>query len=185
MTPRHSGFTLVNWVDPILLVILFLFGLRGYFKGLFRESFSLGGLIVGFIVAVRYDDFVAGWAALHWNLSSFILKGVAFVAIFFIVYFVFSLIGWVLHCSAKMLFLQTINHLGGIAVGLGKGAAITALIIFFLTSSAWIPRSTKERLEDSYLVPPLSQLAVEIIRVGAERLFPRTSQQALGQPGVC
>jgi membrane protein required for colicin V production len=156
----------VNWVDPILLMVLFLFGLRGYFKGLFRESFSLGGLVVGFVVAVRYDDFVAASAALHWNLSPFILKGV-------------------LHCSAKMLFLQSLNHLGGIAVGLGKGAAITALIVFFLTSSAWIPRSTRERLEDSYLVPPLSQLAVEIIRVGTERLFPRTSQQALGQPGWC
>jgi membrane protein required for colicin V production len=177
--------TLVNWVDPILLVVLFLFGLRGYFKGLFRESFSIVGLVVGFIVAVRYDDLVAASAALHWNLSPFILKGIAFVAIFFIVYFVFSLIGWLLHCSAKMLFLQTINHLGGIAVGLGKGAAITALIILFLTSSAWIPQSTKERLEDSYLVPPLSQLAAEIIRVGAERLFPRANQQAVGQLGVC
>jgi membrane protein required for colicin V production len=175
----------VNWVDPILLVILFLFGLRGYFKGLFRESFSIGGLVVGFMAAVRYDDVVAASAALHWNLSPFILKGIAFVAIFFVVYFVFSLIGWVLHCSAKMLFLQTINHLGGIAVGLGKGAAITALIILFLTSSAWISQATKERLEDSYLVPPLSQLAAEIIRVGAERLFPRSNQQALGHLGVC
>jgi membrane protein required for colicin V production len=175
----------VNWVDPILLVILFLFGLRGYFKGLFRESFSIGGLVIGFMAAVRYDDVVAASAALHWNLSPSILKAIAFVAIFFIVYFVFSLIGWVLHCSAKMLFLQTINHLGGIAVGLGKGAAITALIILFLTSSAWISQATKERLEDSYLVPPLSQLAAEIIRVGAERLFPRSNQQALGHLGVC
>jgi membrane protein required for colicin V production len=175
----------VNWVDPILLVILFLFGLRGYFKGLFRESFSIGGLVIGFMAAVRYDDVAAASAALHWNLSPFTLKAIAFVAIFFIVYFVFSLIGWVLHCSAKMLFLQTINHLGGIAVGLGKGAAITALIILFLTSSAWISQATKERLEDSYLVPPLSQLAAEIIRVGAERLFPRSNQQALGHLGVC
>jgi membrane protein required for colicin V production len=173
----------VNWVDPILLVILFLFGLRGYFKGFFRESFSLGGLVVGFIAAVRYDDLIAVAAAAHANLSPFILKGVAFVAVFFIVYFAFSLIGWALHRSAKMLFLRTVNHLGGIAIGLGKGAAITALIIFFLTSSAWISRSTKERLEDSYLVPPLAQLAVEIIRVGTERLLPTISPQALGHRG--
>jgi membrane protein required for colicin V production len=173
----------VNWVDPILLVILFLFGLRGYFKGFFRESFSLGGLVVGFIAAVRYDDLIAAAAAAHANLSPFILKGVAFVAVFFIVYFAFSLIGWALHRSAKMLFLRTVNHLGGIAIGLGKGAAITALIIFFLTSSAWISRSTKERLEDSYLVPPLAQLAVEIIRVGTERLLPTISPQALGHRG--
>ena len=175
----------MNWIDPILLVVLFLFGLRGYFKGLFRETFSLGGLVIGFMVAVRYDEAVAAWAGFYWNVSSIILKGAAFVAIFFIVYFIFAVAGWVLHRSAKVLFLQTINRLGGIAVGLGKGTAVTALIIFFVTSSAWIPRSTRERVEDSYLGPPLSQLAVKLIRVGKEKLLPEESDRALTQRGVC
>ena len=54
----------VNWIDPILLVILFLFGLRGYFKGLFRETLSLGGLIVGFMLAARYDEPWQAWRRL-------------------------------------------------------------------------------------------------------------------------
>jgi membrane protein required for colicin V production len=175
----------VNWIDPILLVVLFIFGLRGYFKGLFRETFSLGGLVIGFMVAVRYDEAVAAFAGLYWNVSSLILKGGAFVALFFIVYFIFAIAGWVLHRSAKVLFLQTINRLGGIAVGLGKGTAVMALIIFFVTSSAWTPRSTRERVEDSYLGPPLSQLAVKLIRVGKEKLFPEESHRALSRPGSC
>jgi hypothetical protein len=81
--------------------------------------------------------------------------------------------------------LQTLNRLGGIAVGLGKGTAVTALIIFFVTSSAWIPRSTRERVGDSYLGPPLSQLAVKLIRVGKEKLLPEESDRALTQRGVC
>jgi membrane protein required for colicin V production len=175
----------VNWIDLILLVVLFLFGLRGYFKGFFRETFSLGGLVIGFMVAVRYDAAVGAFAGLYWNVSSLILKGAAFVALFFVVYFVFAVAGWVLHRSAKMLFLQTINRLGGIAVGLGKGAAVMALIIFFVTSSAWTPRSTRERVEDSYLGPPLSQLAVKLIRVGKEKLLPEESDRALTHPGLC
>ena len=175
----------MNWIDLILLIVLFLFGLRGYFKGLFRETFSLGGLVIGFMVAVRYDEAVAAWAGFYWNVSSIILKGAAFVVIFFVVYFIFAVAGWVLHRSAKVLFLQTINRLGGIAVGLGKGTAVTALIIFFVTSSAWIPRSTRERVEDSYLGPPLSQLAVKLIRVGKEKLLPEESDRALSQRGVC
>ena len=175
----------MNWIDPIVLVILFLFGLRGYFKGLFRETLSLGGLVVGFMVAVRYDEQVAALTGFYWDVSPLILKAAAFVAIFFVVYFLFAVVGWLLHRAAKMLFLQTLNRLGGIAVGLGKGAAITALVILFVTSSAWLPRSTKEHLEYSYLGPPLSQLAEGMIRVGREKLFPKEADRALAHPQAC
>ena len=175
----------MNWIDLILLVVLFLFGLRGYFKGLFRETFSLGGLIIGFMVAVRYDEAVAAWAGFYWSVSSIFLKGVAFVLIFFFVYSIFAVAGWLLHRAAKVLFLQTINRLGGIAIGLGKGTAVAALIILFVTSSAWIPRSTRERVEDSYFGRPLSQLAVKLIRVGKEKLLPEESDRALTQPAPC
>src|SRR5215510_8771173 len=102
----HQWSAPVNWIDLILLVVLFLFGLRGYFKGLFRETFSLGGLVIGFMVAVRYDEAVAAWAGFYWNVSSIFLKGVAFVVIFFVVYFIFAVAGWLLHRAAKVLFLQ-------------------------------------------------------------------------------
>jgi membrane protein required for colicin V production len=175
----------VNWVDSILLLVVSLFGLRGYFKGLFRETFSLAGLVVGFMIAVRYDQAVAGWAGFYWNASTFILKGTSFVAIFFVVYFVFAVAGWLLHRAAKVLFLQTINRLGGIAVGLGKGTAVMALVILFVSSSAWIPRATRERVEGSYLGPPLSQLAVTLIRVGKEKLLPAERDRVLTRRQVC
>jgi membrane protein required for colicin V production len=172
----------VNWIDPILLLVLFLFGLRGYFKGLFRETFSLAGLVIGFMIAVRYDEPVAAWAKFYWEPSPFMLKGAAFAGIFFAVYFVFAAVGWALHWSANVLFLRTLNRLGGIAVGLGKGAAVTALVVFFVTSSAWIPASAKERVEDSYLGPPLSQLAAQLIRVGKEKLLPDERDRVLAEP---
>jgi uncharacterized membrane protein required for colicin V production len=50
-------------------VVLFLFGLRGYFKGLFRETLSIVGLVIGFMVAVRYDEPVAAWIGFYWNVS--------------------------------------------------------------------------------------------------------------------
>lgn len=171
----------MNIVDPILLTLLSLFALRGYFKGLFREVFSLGGLVVGFIAAVRYDEPMAGFAAEHWEASPFILRGVAFVVIFFVVYFFFSLVGWLLHHSEKFLFLQTLNRLGGVAVGLGKGTAVLALIVFFLISSSWVSPGTRQKLDGSYLVPPLSELAQGMIRIGKSRLFPEEKTQADGR----
>lgn len=168
----------MNVVDPILLVILFLFGLRGYFKGLFREIFSVAGLVIGIMAALRYDEPVAALAETYWKVSPIVLKGAAFVAIFFVVYFLFNLAGWLLHRSAQILFMQAVNRMGGVAMGLGKGAALAALTVFFLASASWIPQRAREQIQDSYLVPPLSQLAEGMIRLGKEKLFSKDSNQA-------
>jgi membrane protein required for colicin V production len=175
----------VNWIDLILLLVAFLFGVRGYYKGLFRETFSLAGLVAGFMIGVRHDEAVASWAGLYSNTSPFILMGAAFVAIFLLVYFIFALAGWLLHRAAKVLFLKTINHLGGVAVGLGKGTAVIALILLFLTSSAWIPRATRDRVAGSYFAAPLTQLATTLIRIGKENLLPKERGGALTRQRFC
>jgi len=168
----------VNWVDLIVLAVLALFGLRGFFRGLFREVLSLAGLVVGFMVAVAYDQVVALYAASYWTVSPIVLKGSAFVAIFFLIYFVFSLVGWLLHRSEKLLFLKTLNRSGGIAIGVGKGAAVTALTILLLTSAAWLPQSARDNLDSAYLSAPLSQLGEHLVRMGKEKFF---SNESAGQ----
>jgi membrane protein required for colicin V production len=161
----------VNWVDLILLAVLVLFGLRGFFRGFFREVLSLAGLIVGFFVAARYGDVAAQYVAQYWHLSPLLLKGTGFVALFFVIYFGFNLAGWLLHRSEKMLFLKTINRAGGIAVGVGKGAALAALAIFLLTSSSLLSHPTRKSFESAYLVRPLSQFGESLIKAGKERMF--------------
>ncbi|MPZ78302.1 MAG: hypothetical protein GEU77_17475 [Deltaproteobacteria bacterium] len=161
----------MNLIDLILFVLLLLFGVRGYFKGFFRETLSLAGLIVGFMAAMRYNQTVAALGEEFWKVSPFILKGASFVAIFFVVYFLFSLVGWLLHHSEKFLFLQTLNRAGGIAIAIIKGAAVMALIVFSMSSASWIPPSVKEKIIASFFVPPLSRFAEGLIRIGKERIF--------------
>lgn len=161
----------MNSIDLIVIAVLALFGLRGFFRGLFREFFSLAGWVLGFFSAASFAGVLAAQAAVYWKASPLILKGAAFVTIFFLVYFLLSVIGWLLHRSEKMLFLTTVNRTGGLAVGLGKGATLAALAIFFLTHSAWLPRTARGDFEGSYLVTPLSRLAENLIRFGKERMF--------------
>jgi membrane protein required for colicin V production len=161
----------VNWVDLTLLAILLLFGLRGFFRGFFRELFSLVGLIMGFMVAVAYERQVAAFFATHWNASPLLLKGAAFVAVFFSVYFLLNLMGWMLHRSEKLLFMKTLNRTGGIAIGMGKGTALAALAVFLLSASSLLPQPTREKFAGSYLVTPLSRLAENLIRIGKEKVF--------------
>ena len=162
-----------NIIDIILLVLLFLFALRGYFKGLFRESFSLLGLFIGFMVAVSYVNPIIVLFGSYWKFSPIILKAIVFVLLLFLVYFVFNLAGWLLHRSAKLLFLQGANRAGGSVLGLGKGAAILALILFLGSSGSWIPQKARQSMDGSYLIPLFNQLGQRLIEFGKSNLFPQ------------
>lgn len=170
-------------VDPILLILFFLFALRGYFKGLFRESFALVGLVVGFMVAVRYDDRVAALLTNSWHYSIIVLKAGAFIALFFAVYFASSLMGWLLNRFAKFLFLQGVNRIGGVLLGAGKGASVLALGVFLLLSFPLTPRQLRQNIHDSYLASSLNQFAQVLVRFGKASLFPRQGSETAGGEG--
>ncbi|HTM08853.1 MAG TPA: CvpA family protein [Verrucomicrobiae bacterium] len=161
----------VNTVDMILLAILFLFALRGYFKGLFREIFSLAGLAAGFVLASRYDERVAALLAENWKNSFIILRAASFVMIFFVVYFCFNIVGWLLHRSSSVIFLQGINRIGGVVVGAGKGAALSGIAILFLASTPLLPSKTQDRLGRSYLVPAFERFAQQLVSFGRSKLL--------------
>ena len=163
----------VNWIDVILASALALFGLRGFFRGFFREIFSLLGLIAGFMFAIAFAQPAANYTAQWWTLPPLVLKGGTFIAIFFVVYFGFSLIGWLLHRSESLLFLKSLNRAGGVLVGLGKGAAILALLVLFLVDAASASKAREESLHGSYLVAPLSRFAEGIIWLGKQQVLSR------------
>jgi membrane protein required for colicin V production len=179
---QRDWFPPVNSIDLSLILILVLFGVRGYFKGLFREVLSLSGLVLGFMVAVRYNEVVAAVGGTYWNVSPLILKGAAFIGVFFIVYFLLNLVGWLLHRFESVLFFRTFNRVGGVAIGISKGAAVMALIVLFVSSASWIPSSTRSKMGGAYLVSPLARLGDGILRVGREQLFPQTQEKAQLRP---
>ena len=174
----------MNWIDLILVLVLALFGLRGFFRGFFREVFSLAGLIAGFMLAVAFLQPVATYAAGLWKIPPLLLKGLVFITLFFLVYFLCNLAGWLLHRSESLLFLRTLNRAGGIALGVGKGFAITALLIFYLLEAAWLPKTSQESFHGSYLVSPLSRFGAGLVRLGRERgLFSAAIEHA-SSPGA-
>ena len=160
-------------LDLILFFLLALFAVRGYFKGLFRETFSLLGLFIGFLAAVRYDEPVSALVQSYWSVSPIILKVVVFIVLFFVVYFAFNLVGGFIHRSAKMLFLTGFNRFGGILLGTGKGAAVLALILFLLGSSSFLPKQMRQNVDDSYLAPSLYRLGQGLVEIGRDTLFSR------------
>ncbi len=166
----------MNNVDLTLVVLLALFAVRGYFRGLFLEVLSVLGIFAGFIAAFQYNETVAKMGQEFWNVSPIILKAIGFLLVFLAVYFVFNLVGWLFQRWARFLFLAGFNRVGGVVVGVGKGAVFLALILFFLSSATFIPKTMKDTVDNSYLVPPLNRFGQGLVQIGKDQFFSPSSQ---------
>ena len=161
----------MNIIDSILLLLLCLFGLRGYFKGLFREAFSFLGLVIGFGASVRYDRWVAETLTTYHYLPAVAVKPVSFIAIFLLVYFAFSLTGWILHRFAQFLLLHGVDRAGGVLIGTGKGLAILALLLFLLSAFPLLPQPVAQKLTESYFAGMLTHAAGGLLKGQKHKIF--------------
>lgn len=160
----------MNIIDSILLLLLSLFGLRGYFKGLFRETFSLLGLVLGFVVSLRYDDSLGELIAAYRYLPLITVRPLSFIGLFVLVYLAFCFVGWLLHRFGRFLLLHGVDRVGGVLVGAGKGVAVLALALFLLSVFPLLPRAVVDKIRDSYLAPPLVHAAGGILKTQKESL---------------
>lgn len=163
-------------VDVVIGALVSLFAIRGYVRGLFREVFSLLGLVVGFFVAARYHEPVALFWRDSWQFSPILLQVLSFVSIFFIVYLAFNIVGLFLHRSAHFLFLGGFNRLGGVLMGAGKAGLVLALLVYGLISQAWVPQNMMASVNGSSLVAPLFEFGKEVVQFGQATINPPPNQ---------
>ena len=134
----------LNPLDWLLLALLVYSGIRAAMNGLFREAFSLAGLILGFPLACWYyhplalqlRNLLTTPAVAQLTAFALILTGVTVVA---------SLLGRLFRRGARTVGLGFADRLGGAVFGLlrgaGVGTAILLSITAFLPTAPWIKTS--------------------------------------------
>lgn len=173
----------MNIVDAVLAAVLCVFAVRGYVKGLFREVFALLGLAVGFIVSVRYYEPVSLLID-SWPYSPLLLKGLVFTVLFLLVYIALNWVGYMLHRSAKVLFLGGFDRLGGLLVGGSKGALFLGIGLFFVISQSWVPQDYQQQFGRAALVGPLFGFGAWVATKGPGLAWPTDSMAGDPQRGA-
>lgn len=135
----------MNWIDIVILVILALLVFRGLTQGLIKSLAGLLGLIVGVMLAGRFNEDLAG------SLFSFISNPdianiVAFVAIILAVWIIFAVIANLLTKLASIVFLDWVNRLAGAVLGLLIGMFIAGAAL-----AAWAKFFGGDALTDSFM----------------------------------
>lgn len=149
----------MNLLDLILLVPIIALGIYGYQRGIFRQIFSLGGLIAAsglgfyanraFILDLWQDGDVQYFSA---NLLSIII-------IIVVVVILFMYLGHLLTKFFKSLYLGLVVRILGAALGVAKGLLVTLLIAFVIQAiSLYVPEWKLEMRNGSFLLPYLQDI---------------------------
>jgi membrane protein required for colicin V production len=150
-------------VDLVLVVVLVLFGVRGFLRGFFRESFGLLALGSGLLGALLYTDRATALVAQHVDVDAATSAAVAFVAIFLAVHTAINLFGLLLDRVAHSLLFRSVSCVTGAVFGALKGAVFMGFVLLFLQLFPMVA-VLNHQVEGSRFARPLATIAGTIIR---------------------
>ena len=147
-------------LDLIIVIILGVGLLIGFFKGVIQQVFSLGGLILGIILGTLLYEPFAGLLLNIFKMSDQTARIVAFVIILIVVPMVCGLLGKALSKLIHAANLGFIDRVLGGLFGLFKVVLIMGLVIMVLDMTGVSDKIVKkEEKKQSRLYLPVSQFS--------------------------
>lgn len=146
----------MHWFDIGITIALLLSGLWSFFRGLIRELFSMAGLVVASVLAIR------GYPAMATLLepvvhTAAIRQALGFAVIFMAVMAVAIGCGFVLRVMLKTVGLSLLDRFLGGGFGLVKVVLIASVALILITKFA--PPLSEQLAKDSVYAPYLFQSA--------------------------
>ena len=115
--------------DIILLVILLLAVIAGFYKGLVTQVVSLSSVIVGLLVASRFTPDLTQVAMNQFDSEEKVTYIICFIVIFLACALVMALIGFLITKVIKIATLGWLNRLLGAIFGLFAATLVLGLLL--------------------------------------------------------
>ena len=154
----------MNYLDIIIAIILFLFGFKGFRKGLVIEVVTLLAFGVGIYGAMHFSDFTANHLQDFMEINPKYLNTIAFVLTFIILVVLVNLIGRLVSKLVKSMNLGFFDKLGGFLFGIIKGVLLCSILLMVLNNFQLIGVVKPEVREQSKLYPYIEQTVPYVYR---------------------
>ncbi|HNX00271.1 MAG TPA: CvpA family protein [Candidatus Cloacimonadota bacterium] len=119
-------------LDIILSLILVVFIVFGYRKGLIGELLQLAGLIATFLLVGRFAPLVKAGLIMKWHLGPFLATLCSYLIIFILIAIIIQLVRMAMEHFVEALNLNFLNRSLGAAFGLLSGLFFFAIILILI-----------------------------------------------------
>ena len=154
----------MNYLDIIISILLFLFGFKGFRKGLVIEVVTLLAFAVGIYGAMHFSDFTAAHLQDFIEVNPKYINTVAFVLTFILLVILVNLLGRWVTSLIKAMNLNFWNKLGGAVFGAAKGVLLCSVLLMVLSNFQLIGVVKPEVREQSLLFPYVEKTVPYVYR---------------------
>jgi membrane protein required for colicin V production len=162
----------MNSIDSIILVILAIFVIKGMFRGIILEAFTLVGLIIAYVIALREMGTITSLMEKKIALPQILLSAISFFLIFILIVLFARWIAGVLRRLIRGTPIVWLDKGGGILLGLCKGALIASLLALLL-SVIPVSKQLNREQENSFLFKPICSVAPAVFNL-LKKSLPKT-----------
>lgn len=152
----------MNLIDILIWIVLLVFVIKGFMKGLVREVCSLLGLVVGGWAAFKYYPYLAELLRSLIRIPPSVALALSFLLVFLVLGLLFYLFGHLLTVVFKIMLLGGINRVGGVLFGLLEGAFLLCMLLYLATTKP-VPDRVKGYLQHSRTAQPFIASGREIV----------------------
>ncbi len=129
-----------NWVDILVVILLFRIGYIAIKNGLPAELFKLLGIISAIYLSLHYYTALSDWIRAHIaaekKMPLEFLDFLVFLVLAILGYLIFVLLRSIFYRFIKMEAVPRLNKWGGLALGVARGFLLVGLVIFMLVISS-------------------------------------------------
>jgi membrane protein required for colicin V production len=118
----------MNPVDVAVSVLCLAFAVSGLLHGLVRQLFSIGGVVAGHLLGIRYYAFAQKSLRLSFQYS----EAVGYIVVFLAVWVAVRILGALVEGKVRGSKLSGMDRVAGLAAGLLKGGLVSVLLVFLL-----------------------------------------------------
>ncbi len=154
----------MNYLDIIIAIILLLFGVKGFRKGLIIEVVTLLAFAVGIYGAMHFSDFTAEHLKEFMEINPKYLNTTAFVLTFILLVILVNIIGRMVTKLIQAMNLGFFNKLGGALFGMAKGVLLCSIMVMVLNNFQLIGIVKSEVREQSKLYPYIEETVPYVYR---------------------
>lgn len=147
-------------IDVLLLLLVIIGAVRGFFKGLIVAVFTLLAYIIGLAAAMKFSHLAAEKLQLYIPVSHRWLPFIAFLLVLTVVVLLVRWMAYLLQKVVEGLMLGWINRVGGMLFYCILYVTVYSVLLFYLVKMQLIGPETLQR---SVTYPYIAVIAPKII----------------------
>jgi membrane protein required for colicin V production len=166
----------MNLLDIIIIAVILLLVVKGFYRGFFRETASLMGIILGIWLANRYQPLLTGYLRAYLPNTP-LLPFISFAVIFILVLIACNLLGVFLSLLSRKASLGWTDRSLGAGMALAKGMVVIYLAIIMLTF--YLPEAAPliAKSKMARLITLSSQSVIRMISPNASSVWKKRLEQ--------